>query len=156
MTRKFKQIQEMLPKTGETEEITKTHDRPVTSLQSSSQLHKEDKGKEIIPQEEFSVEELKNKLRLVNLEIYRLKKASRKHAIREAHFHKMQALWDDKTVQIPEVVNCNALYYTWSVPAIKETMFIRRVNVKLRAGNRVMKRQIEELKLQLSQRERSP
>ena len=73
----------MLSEIGETKEITQTHDRPMTSLQSSSQLHKEDKGKEIIPQEECSVEELKNKLRLANLEIARLKKASKKHAIKK-------------------------------------------------------------------------
>ena len=123
----------------------------MTSLQSSSQLHKEYRGKEIILQEEYSVEELKNKLRLANLEISRLKKASRKHAIREAHFDKMQALWEDKRVQIPEVVDCNAQYYTWTFPTIKETMFIRRVNTKLRVGIRVMKIQIQELKLQLGQ-----
>ena len=95
-------------------------------------------------------------MRLANLEIARLKKASRKHAIKEAHFNKMEALWEDKTISIPEVVDCNAQYYTWTVPAIKEAKFIRKVNTKLRAGIRVMKRHIEDLKIQLSQRERFP
>ena len=72
------------------------------------------------------------------------------------HFVKMQALWEDKTFQIPEVVDCNTQYYTWTVPALKEVAFIRRVNTKLRAGIRVMKRKIEDLRMQLSQRERSP
>lgn len=82
----------MLPEAGETEEIIKAHDRPVTSLETSSQQHKEDRGKAIISSEEYSVKELKNKLRLANLEIARLKKASGKHAIKEAHFDKMQFL----------------------------------------------------------------
>ena len=83
MTRNFKQMQEMLPEAGEIEEIEKTHERPLTPLETSSQLHEELK-KTVIPLEEYSVEELKKKLRLANLEIARLKKASRKHAIKEA------------------------------------------------------------------------
>ncbi len=126
----------------------------MTSLETSSQLHKEDRGRAIIPPEEYSVEELKNKLRLENIEISRLKKASRKHAIKEAHFDKMQALWEDKTFQIPEVVEFNTQYYTWIVPALKEATFIKRVNTKLRAG--IMKKQIQDLKIQLSQQDRLP
>ena len=81
-------------------------------------------------------------MRLANLEIARLKKASRKHAIKEAHFDKMQALWEDKTFQIPEVVDSNTQHYTSTVPALKEVAFIRKVNMKLRGGIKVMKRQI--------------
>ena len=99
---------------------------------------------------------MKNKLRVENLEIARLKKASRKHAINEAHFDKMQDLWEDKTFQIPKVVDCNTQYYTWTVPALKEAAFIRSVNTKLRARIRVMKRKIEDLRMHLSQWERSP
>ena len=128
----------------------------MTTSETPSQLHKNDKGKEIIPQGEHSVEELKKMLKLTNLEIAKLKKASRKHAIKEAHFNKMEALWDDKTIQMLEVVDCHAQYYTWSVPAIKEAKFIRKVNTKLRARIRVMKKQIEDLKMQLSQRKESP
>lgn len=140
MTRHFKQVQEMLPEAGEIEEIEKTHERPMTPLETSSQLH----------------EELKKKLRLANLEIARLKKASRKHAIKEAQFNKMEALWEDKTFSIPAVVDCNTQYYTWTVPALKEAEFIKKVNTNLRAGIRVMKRQIEDLRIQLSQRESFP
>lgn len=93
---------------------------------------------------------MKNKLKLANLEIARLKKTSRKHAIKEAHFSKMEALWEDKTISIPEVVDCHAQYYTWSVPAIKEAKFIRIVNTRLRVEIRIMKRQIKDLKIQLS------
>lgn len=155
VTRHFKQVQEMQPEASETEEIEKTHEIPMTPLETSSQLHEELKNT-IIPQEEYSVEELKKKLRLANLEIARLKKASRKHAIKEAQFNKMEALWEDKTFSIPEVVDCNTQYYTWTVPALKEAEFIRKVNTNLRARIRVMKRQIEDLKIQLSQREIFP
>ena len=95
-------------------------------------------------------------MELANFEIARLKKAARKFAVKEAYFNQMQARWEDKTFQIPEVVDCNVQFHSWTVPAIKEAQFIRKVNTKLRAGIRVMKKQIEELKLQLRQRERSP
>ena len=94
----------MLPESGETEKIEKTHERHVTSLETSSHLHKEDGNKTVIPQEEYSVEELKKKLRLANLEIARLKKASRKHVIKEDQFNKMEALWEDKMISILEVL----------------------------------------------------
>ena len=73
-------------------------------------------------------------MELANLEISKLKKASRKHTIKEAHFNKMEDLWEYKTISIPEVVSCNAQYFTWTIPAIKEARYIRKVNGKLRAG----------------------
>ena len=42
-------------------------------------------------------------------------------------------------------------FHTWTVPAIKEAKYIRRINMQLRAGNKAMKKQIEDLKAQLSQ-----
>ena len=76
-----------------------------------------------------------------------LEKPQGKHAIKEAHFNKMETLWEDKTISIPEVVSCNAQYFTWMVPAIKEVRYIRRVNAKLRARIQIMKRQVEYLKI---------
>ena len=107
----------------------------MVSSETSSQLHKNDKGKAVISQqEECSFEELKKKLKLANLEITKLRKTSRKHEIKEAYFNKMEALWEDKTISIPEVVSCHAQYFTWTVLAIKEARYIRKVNEKLRAG----------------------
>jgi len=151
VTRHSKEIQETLPEASEIGEVKKSHEGPVTPSETSSQLHKDDRGKAVISQEEYSVEELKKKLKLANIEIARLKKTSRKHVIKEAHFNKMEALWEDKTISIPEMVDCHAQYYTWSIPAIKEAEFIRKVNTRLRAEIRIMKRQIEDLKIQLSQ-----
>lgn len=97
--RNFKHIQEILPGADETEEITQSHEG-------------KDKGKAVTLQEEDSVEELKRKLELANFEIARLKKASRKHAIKEACFNQMQARWEDETFQIPEVIDCNVQFYS--------------------------------------------
>jgi len=137
ITRNFKQVQEVLSTADETGEVTQPHEI-------------KDKGKAVTTQEEDSVEDLKRRLELVNFEIARLKKASRKFAIKEAYFNQMQAQWEDKTFQIPEVVDCNVQFRSWTVPAIKEAQFIRKVNTNLRAGIRVMKKQIEDLKIQLS------
>jgi len=67
----------------------------------------------------------------------------------------MQSLWEDKTFQIPEVVYCNVQFHSWTVPTIKEAQFIRKVNTNMRVGIRVMKKQVEELKTQLSQQKES-
>lgn len=64
-----------MPGANETEEITQSHEGKY-------------KGKEFTLQEEDSVEELKRKLELANFEISSLKKASRKHAIKEAYLTK--------------------------------------------------------------------
>jgi len=68
----------------------------------------------------------------------------------------MQAQWEDQTFQIPEVVDCNVQFLSWIVLAIKEAQFIRKVNTNLRSGIKVMKKQIEDLKMQLSQLKESP
>ncbi|MCY6488067.1 hypothetical protein, partial [Actinobacillus pleuropneumoniae] len=75
-----------------------------------------DKEKAVTLQEEDNVEELKRRLELANFEIARLKKASRKFAIKEAYFNQMQARWEDKTFQIPEVVDFNFQFHSWTVP----------------------------------------
>jgi len=74
--RKFKQIQEVPPRADEIGEVTRPHDR-------------KDKGKTIVIQEEDSVEDLKRRLELANFEIARMKKATRKFAVKEAYFNQM-------------------------------------------------------------------
>ena len=142
ITRKFKQVQQVPPRVDETGEQTRPNE-------------KMDKGKAVATQEEDNVEELKNKLGLANLEIARLKKAARKFAVKEAYFNQMQARWEDQTFKIPEVVDYNVQFLTWTVPAIKEAQFIRKVNKNLRSGIRIMKKQIEDLRMQLSQQKES-
>ena len=143
ITRKFKQVQQIPLRAYETGEETRPHER-------------RDKGKTVATQEEGNVEELKKELELANLEIARLKKAARKFAVKEAYFNQMQDRWEYQTFQIPEVVDCNVQFLFWTVPAIKEAQFIRKVNTNLRSGIKVMKKQIEDLKIQLSQLRESP
>jgi len=117
---------------------------------------RKDKGKTVAAQEEGSVEDLKKRLGLANFEIARLKKAARKFALKEAYFNQMQVRWEDQTFQIPEVVDFSVQFRSWTTPAIKEAQFIKKVNTNLRSGIKVMKKQIEDLKMQLSQRKESP
>ena len=157
MTRHSKGIREAQLEASETGEVAELHEEPVVPSKTSSQLHKDDRGKAVITyQDECGFEEVKKKLNLANLEISKIKKKARKHVFKEANFKKMEALWEDKTVSIPEVVSCHAQYYTWMVPAIKEVRYIRRVNEKLRTGIQMMKRQIKYLKIQLNEPEEQP
>lgn len=135
VTRRSKEIQEAQPEASEIGEVAKLHEGLVVSSETSSKLHKNDRGKAVVSQqEECSFEELKKKLKLANLEISKLRKTSRKHAIKEAYFNKMEALWEDKTISVPKVDSCHAQYFTWMIPTIKEARYIRKVNAKLRTG----------------------
>ena len=65
-----------------------------------------------------------------------------------------RAFWlEDEAVkdQLNSMVDGHAQFHTWTVPTIKEARYIRRINMQLRAGNRAMRKQIEDLKTQLSQ-----
>ncbi len=68
----------------------------------------------------------------------------------------MQARWEDQTFQIPKVVDFNVQFCSWTTPAIKEAQFIRKVNTNLRSGIKVLRKQVEDLKIQLDQRKGSP
>jgi len=143
ITRKFKQVQEVPPRADKTREETRSHER-------------KDKGKTFATQKEGNVENLKRRLESTNFEIDRLKKAARKFAAKEAYFNQMQARWEDQTFQIPEVVDFNVQFRSWTTPAIKEAQFIRKVNINLRFGIKVLKKQVEDLKIQLEQQKGSP
>ena len=47
-------------------------------------------------------------------------------------------------------MNSETQYFTWTVPAIKEARFVRRINAQLRATNKRLKIQIEDLEIQLT------
>ena len=81
-----------------------------------------------------------------------MKKAARRHAVIQAKYYK--TLWEGNATveaQVNSVVDGHSQFHTWTVPAIKEAKYIRRINMQLRAGNKAMKKQIEDLKAQLSQ-----
>ena len=81
-----------------------------------------------------------------------MKKAARKHAVIHAKYYK--ALWkgnETLEARLNSVVDGHSQFHTWTVPTIKEAKYIRRINMQLRDGNKAMKKQIEDLKAQLSQ-----
>jgi len=54
------------------------------------------------------------------------------------------------------VVDFSVQFRSLTTPAIKKAQFIRKVNTNLRSGIKVMKKQIEDIKIQLSQLKESP
>ena len=95
---------------------------------------------------------MKSQLESAKHEIAKLKKAARRHAVIQANYYK--TLWEGNAAveaQVNSVVDGHSQFHTWTIPAIKEAKYIRRINMQLRAGNKAMRKQIEELKAQLSQ-----
>jgi len=136
MTRRFQQVQEAPPRTEETGEETQCQQRKNT-------------GKTVTTSKEDNIADLKSKLESAKHEISKLKKAARRHAVIQANYYRIKTLWEENATV--EVVDCNTQFHTWTVPGIKEAKYIRMINMQLRAGNKVMKKQIEDLKAQLSQ-----
>ena len=134
MTRRFQQVQEALPRTEETgEEIQK------------------DTGKIVIASQEDNIAAIQRQLESAKYEIAKFRKAARKHAAIHEKYYK--TLWEGNEAveaQLNSVVDGHAQFHTWTVPAIKEAKYIRRINIQLRDGNRAMRKQIEDLKTQLS------
>jgi len=49
---------------------------------------------------------------------------------------RVKALWEVEKVSKPEIVSSETQYFTWTIRAIKESRFVRRMNAQLRATNR--------------------
>ena len=99
--------------------------------------------------ERASYEVMEERLKATNNEIARLRVRTRGHGIERVDFKRMKALWEDEKVSKLEIINSVTQYFTWTVPAIKDARFVRRINAHLRATNRELKRQIEDLEIQL-------
>ena len=114
----------------------------------SSPILEEDKNRVFNTQrEKSSYEEVKDKLILANIEIDKLKKKVRMHAVERSKFERLKGLWELEKVSNIESINSEDQFYIWTVPAIKEAKFKRLVNTKLRANNRRLKRQVEDLEI---------
>ena len=74
----------------------------------------------------------------------------RENVTERTNLKRMKALWEAEKVSKPEIVNSETQYFTWTVPAIKEARFVRRINIQLRATNRRLKRHVEDLEIQLT------
>jgi len=127
------------------EEMSRFYEDPLVTVLQPSLMHEDDRNIAVDTQEEENnFEEVKKKLKLANIEISQLKKRARKHAIKKANFKRIKAMWDDGKVPKLEVVGRDAQYFTCTVHAIKEAMYIRMINERLRTNIRVMKGQIED------------
>ena len=126
-------------------------------INTSSQILEEDKNRVFNIQRERSIyEEVKEKLRLANIEIDKLKKKVRIHAVERSNFERLKGLWELEKVSNIESTNNQDQFFIWTILAIKEEKFIRMVNTKLRANNRRLKRQVEDLQIQLAKPEDQP
>ena len=61
----------------------------------------------------------------------------------------MKAAWEGQTSFRSEIPNNAEQFFTWTVSAIKEEKFVRVINTHLRASNRRLRGQVEDLQLQL-------
>ena len=62
----------------------------------------------------------------------------------------MKAVWEGQIVSKSEIPSSEEQFFTWTVPAIKEAKFVRVINTHLRASNRRLRRQVEDLEIQLT------
>jgi len=109
--------------------------------------------KNIVPAtqtEKSSYEVMEERLKAANKEIAKLRVRARDHVVERTNFKRMKALWEAEKMSKPEIVSSENQYFTWTVPAIKEARFVRKINAQLRATNRGLKRQIEGLEIQLT------
>ncbi len=114
----------------------------------SSPIPEGDKNRVFSTQtEKVSYEEMEERLRVANNEIARLILRERRHATEKTNFKRVKALCEVEKVSKPELVSSETQYFTWTVPVIKETIFVRRINDQLRATKRRLKRQIEDLEI---------
>ena len=151
LTRNSKKLQGLDVELEKAGEISKYYEEPMDF--SSPMLEDDRNGVFHTQREKRSYEGMKEKLRLANLQIARLEKKVREHVVEKINFDRIKALWELERVSKPEIVSTEAQFFTWTLPAIKEAKFVRRINVNLRATNRRLKRHIEYLEIQLENSE---
>lgn len=103
------------------------------------------KGKE----EMTEYQHLEEKLRLANQEIAMMRNRARKHGIEKEKFKIMKALWEGQTGSRSETPSSAEQFFTWTVLAFKEAKFVRVINNHLRASNRRLRDQVDDLEQQL-------
>ena len=80
-----------------------------------------------VQKEKSSYEEVKNKLRLANNEIEKLKKRERIYVEEKVKFERMKGLWELEKNPNPELIDSQDQFFIYTLPAIKEAKFIRMV-----------------------------
>ena len=89
---------------------------------------------------------IKNQVGAAKKEIVKAKKVIKERAVRYANYRRAVLKGSKNLVsQVDSVADV----YTWTVPAIKQAKFIRKMNMTLRAENKALRREIASLKAQL-------
>ncbi len=143
LTRQSKKIQESNIELERTEETSVVQEGITDIL-----FPRPEGDKSTIPAtqtEKASYEVMEESLKTANNEIARLRVRAREHATKRTNFKRMKALQEARKVSKPKIVNNETQYFTWTVPAIKEARFVRKINAQLRATNSRLKRKIEDL-----------
>lgn len=147
LTRNSKKLQGLDVELDKAGEVSNVYEEPIDL---SSPMLEDDRNRFFHTQrEKSSYEGMKEKLRLANIQIAKLEKKAIKHVVDKIKFDRIKALWELERVSKPKTVSSDAQFFTWTLPAIKEAKFVRRINVNLRATNRRLKRHIEDLEIQL-------
>ena len=64
-------------------------------------------------------------------------------------FKRLKSIWEGQTVARSEIPSSAQQFFTWTVPTIKEAIFVRVINTHLREINRKLRSQVKDLELQL-------
>ena len=79
-------------------------------------------------------------------EIAKAKNVTRELAVRYANYRRAVLKGSKNLVgQVDSVADV----YTWTVPALKQAKLIRKMNMRLRAENKALRREVADLKAQL-------
>lgn len=100
--------------------------------------------------EKSSYEVMEEGLMAANNEIAKIRVREREHAAERTSFKRMKALWEAEKVSKPEIVSSETQNFTWTILAIKEAKFLRKINAQLRTTNKGFKRQIEDIEIKLT------
>ena len=74
-----------------------------------------------------------------------MRKRAIKHSIEKTKFKIMKEVWEGQSSSRSEIPSSVEQFFTWTVPTIKEAKFVRVINTHLRASNRRLRDQVEDL-----------
>ena len=120
----------------------------MSRTKEAEKIKQKDTSRKFIISQGGNIVAIRNQLEAARNEIAKVKNATRESAVRYANYRKAVLKGSENLVnQVDSVADV----YTWTVPAIKEAKFIRKINMHLRAENKAMRKKVEDLKAQLDQ-----
>lgn len=139
LTRKQAREAEKLPRTEVSEELPRTEE--------AEEIKKKGSNRKVIISQGGNIIAIKDQLEATEIEIDKMKSATREVAVRYANYRKAVLKGSKNLVgQVDSVADV----YTWTVPALKQAKVIKKTNMHLRAENKAMRKEVAELKAQLS------